>query len=311
MFHHFHDNKLHKQGQGSISKDDFCKLIKFIGRENILDAKEFFNRFKENKLKPKEVCFTFDDGIKCQYDVALPVLEDLNIKSFFFVYSSLLKGTPDMLEVYRYFRMNFFNDIDDFYNQFFKNLDKDLSLFFKDKDKIIDDTKVKFPFYSINDIKFRLVRNEFLTDEEYKTSMFKMFDEKNFNHKKFYEILFLNSKHLKKIKELGHLIGLHSHTHPTLLERLSYDEQLNQYQNNISILSDVLKINKTDIKYMSHPNGSYNKDTIKILTDLGIELGFKQIMTIEPEKGMTKINNSFLEIARQDHAAIIKMMSDA
>ena len=39
MFHNFHDNKLHKQGQGSISKDEFCKLIKFIGRENILDAK--------------------------------------------------------------------------------------------------------------------------------------------------------------------------------------------------------------------------------------------------------------------------------
>ena len=105
------------------------------------------------------------------------------------------------------------------------------------------------------------------------------------------------------------MIGLHSHTHPTLLENLSYDEQLNQYQNNISILSEILKINKTDIKYMSHPNGSYNKNTIKILTDLGIELGFKQIMTIEPERGMTKINNSFLEIARQDHATIIKMMN--
>ena len=311
MFHHFHDNKLHKQGQGSISKDDFCKLIKFIGRENILDAKEFYNRFKENKLKPKEVCFTFDDGIKCQYDVALPVLEDLNIKSFFFVYSSLLNENPDMLEVYRYFRMNFFDDINDFYNQFFKNLDKDLSLFFKDKDKIIDDTKEKFSVYSINDIKFRLVRDRLLTSEEYKTNMFRMFDEKNFNHKKFYEILFLNSEHLKKIKELGHLIGLHSHTHPTLLKSLSYDEQLKQYQNNISILSEILKINKTDIKYMAHPCGSYNKDTIKILTDLGIKLGFKEVMTIEPEKGMTKINNSFLEIARQDHAAIIKMMSDA
>ena len=309
MFHHFHDNKLHKQGQGSISKDDFYELIKFIGHENILGAEEFFNRFKENKLKPKEVCFTFDDGIRCQYDVALPVLEDLNIKSFFFVYSSLLKENPDMLEVYRYFRMNFFDDINDFYNQFFKNLDKDLSLFFKDKDKIIDDTKEKFPHYSINDIKFRLVRDRLLTGEEYKTTMFRMFDEKNFNHKKFYEILFLNSEHLKKIKELGHLIGLHSHTHPTLLESLSYDEQLNQYQNNISILSEALKINKTDIKYMAHPNGSYNKDTIKILTDLGIELGFKQIMTIEPEKGMTKINNSFLEIARQDHATITKMMN--
>ena len=54
---------------------------------------------------------------------------------------------------------------------------------------------------------------------------------------------------------------------------------------------------------------SYNKDTIKILTDLGIELGFKQIITIEPEKGMKSINNSFLEIARQDHAGIIKKMN--
>jgi len=102
MFHHFHDDKLHKPGQGSIGKDDFYELIKFIGRENILDAEEFFNRFKEKKLRPKEVCFTFDDGIRGQHDVALPVLEDLNIKSFFFVYSSLLKGTPDMLEVFRF-----------------------------------------------------------------------------------------------------------------------------------------------------------------------------------------------------------------
>ena len=32
-------------------------------------------------------------------------------------------------------------------------------------------------------------------------------------------------------------------------------------------------------------------------------------MTIEPEKGMKKINNSFLEIAREDHAKIMKMMN--
>ena len=139
--------------------------------------------------------------------------------------------------------------------------------------------------------------------------MFKMFSEKKFNFKNYYEILFLNSKHLKKMKELGHLIGLHSHSHPHSLETLSYDEQLNEYQNNISILSDLLKVNQSEIKYMSHPNGSYNQNTIKILTDLGIELGFKQIMIIEPEKGIKKINNSFLEIARQDHAGIIKMMN--
>ena len=59
---------------------------------------------------------------------------------------------------------------------------------------------------------------------------------------------------------------------------------------------------------MAHPCGSYNNDTLKILNELGIELGFKQIMTIESEKGMKKINNSHLEIAREDHTNIIKRM---
>ena len=57
---------------------------------------------------------------------------------------------------------------------------------------------------------------------------------------------------------------------------------------------------------MSHPCGSYNEDTLQILKELGIELGFKQVMTIEREKGMKKINNSFLEIAREDHTNILK-----
>ena len=81
MFHHFHDGKIHKKGQGSISKDEFCKLINFIGRSNILDANIFFEKFKDKKLKPREVCFTFDDSIKCQIDIALPVLEDFKIKN--------------------------------------------------------------------------------------------------------------------------------------------------------------------------------------------------------------------------------------
>ena len=80
MFHHFHDNKIHKGGQGSINQDDFYKLINFVGRKNILDADEFFKRFKDNKLTEKNLCLTFDDGIKSQFDVALPVLEDLKMK---------------------------------------------------------------------------------------------------------------------------------------------------------------------------------------------------------------------------------------
>ena len=42
MFHHFHDAKLHLPSQGSIDKDQFYNLIKFIGQKNILNAEEYF-----------------------------------------------------------------------------------------------------------------------------------------------------------------------------------------------------------------------------------------------------------------------------
>ena len=309
MFHHFHDDGIHTKGQGSIDKDDFYKMINFIGRNNILDADIFFEKFKNNKLKEKEVCLTFDDGIKCQIDVALPILEELKIKSFFFVYTSMFEGKPDNLEIFRYFRMNYFNNVDEFYNSFYQVLDKDLKTFFEDNNDKIKATKIKFPHYSIEDIKFRLVRDIFLTKSQYEETMLLMFKEKQFNYKDFFKKLFFQKDDLKTLDSLGHLVGLHSHNHPTLLEKLNYDEQKDEYEKCLSSISNILDKPKNEIKYMSHPCGSYNKDTFEILMELGIELGFKQIMTIEPEKGMKKINNSFLEIARQDQAEIYKRMN--
>ena len=309
MFHHFHDDGIHTKGQGSIDKDDFYKMINFIGRNNILDADIFFEKFKNNKLKEKEVCLTFDDAIKCQIDVALPVLEELKIKSFFFVYTSIFEGKPDNLEIFRYFRMNYFNNVDEFYNSFYQVLDKDLKTFFEDNNDKIKATKIKFPHYSIEDIKFRLVRDIFLTKSQYEETMLLMFKEKQFNYKDFFKKLFFQKDDLIRLDSLGHLVGLHSHNHPTLLEKLNYDEQKDEYEKCLSSISNILDKPKNEIKYMSHPCGSYNKDTFEILKELGIELGFKQIMTIEPEKGMKKINNSFLEIARQDHAEIYKIMN--
>jgi len=309
MFHHFHDDGIHTKTQGSIDKDDFYKMINFIGRNNILDADIFFEKLKNKKLKETEVCITFDDALKCQIDIALPVLEELKIKSFFFVYTSVFEEKPDNLEIFRYFRVNYFKDINEFYNSFYKVLDKDLKNFFDENNDKIRYTKDKHPFYSIEDIKFRLVRDNFLNKTKYEEIMFLMIKEKNFNYKETYKKLFFQKDDLKKLDNLGHLVGLHSHNHPTLLEKLNYDEQKNEYEKCLSSISNILDKTKNEIKYMSHPCGSYNNETLEILKELGVELGFKQIMTIEPEKGIKKLNNSFLEIARQDHARIYQSMN--
>ena len=309
MFHHFHDEKVHSKCQGSISKDDFYSIIKFIGKKNIIDADEFFVRFKENKLSKNDVCLTFDDGIKCQIDIALPILEDLKIKSFFFLSSSMFTSKPDLLEIYRYFRVNYFENIDEFYTEFYKVLDMQLDNFFESNTKNIKHMMITSPFYSLNDTKFRVVRDDLLSKEKYEDTMSLMFKEKKFIPNKYFKNLFLENDDLIKLHLLGHLIGLHSHTHHTSIEKLSYESQKEEYKKNMNIFSEILKIQKSEIKFMSHPSGSYNNDTLEILKSLGIELGFKHIMTIEVKRGMKKINNSSLEIARQDHATIIKMLN--
>lgn len=185
MFHHFHDGKTHKKGQGSISKNQLYKLINYIGKKNILDADIFLEKFKKKKLKNNEVCLTFDDAIKSQIDVALPIIEELKIKCFFFVYTSIFEGKPYYLEVYRYFRENFYNDINDFYYDFNKLLNKKSDNFLKKEILNIKRIKKKFPFYSFEDIKFRLLRDNFLNKRDYQMIMSKLMKNKNFVPKKF------------------------------------------------------------------------------------------------------------------------------
>ena len=308
MFHHFHDRDKHKKSQGSISKDEFYKLIKYIGRENIINADLFYQKLKENKLSKHEVCFTFDDSVKCQMDVALPVLEDLKIKSFFFIYSSIFEYRSNNLEVYRFFRTNFFKNMEEFYQFFYQFVDKDLSFFFKEKENILKEKKMKFPHYSYEDLKFRMVRDHFFDKKEYDNIMKNLMKEKNFKPELAYADLFLNKSDILNLNNLGHTIGLHTHNHPMTLEKLDKESQKFEYEKNLQVLSELLGKKKDEFKSMSHPCGSYNEETLKILKELGVEIGFKQIMKIEKERGMKKINNSHLEIARQDHAEIIHRM---
>ena len=81
---------------------------------------------------------------------------------------------PGNLEVFRYFRMNYFNDVDEFYNSFYKILNKNLDDFFNQNKEKIKEKKSKHPMHSIEDIKFRLVRDVFLSKTNYEDTMFLM-----------------------------------------------------------------------------------------------------------------------------------------
>ena len=132
MFHHFHGKEFPKV-QGSISQKEFLKILSNLKKKKkILNPVEYFNKINNKKISNNEVCITFDDAIKSQVKLILPILDKLNIKAFFFVYTSLFKGEPDNLEYYRDFRCMYYKNLKIFYKDFYKILEK----FFPNKNKM-------------------------------------------------------------------------------------------------------------------------------------------------------------------------------
>lgn len=306
MFHHFHDKYNFKKSQGSISANQFKKIIKFIGKKNIISPNDFLDLVNKKKLKKKYCCITFDDSLKCQFKIALPVLEEFKIKAFFFIFSNSFSNNPDLVEVYRFFRTNYFKNIEDFYISYFDILyqlysEEKITHFLKSKEKIFNVSKKLYPFYSSEDINFRIIRSYFLDQNKYKKIMLEMFKQKNFEYKKIFKKLFMSKNEIMKIHKLDHKIGLHTHSHKVNFKSLEYNAQLKEYKLNKKILENIIKVK---IDSMSHPLGSYNKNTLKILDSLNIKLGFRDNM--RKSNFMKKTNNTNFEIAREDHVNILK-----
>ena len=304
MFHHFHDGRKFFKTTGSIQKDDFYKIIKFFGKKNIISPAEFYTKYKKNKINKNEICLTFDDGLKSQFKIAFPIMQDLNIKGFFFIPSSIFENKTNMLETVRYFKENFYKSINDYYDDFYLELKKitDFNIIkSKLKKNQIKFTflKKKFNFYSIEDIKYRFVRDFLISKKNFEKANRALFKKKKFNYKKIHTNFFMTKKDIKILSNNYNDIGLHSHSHPTNISNLSYNQQLSEYRKNKNILEKI--INKK-IKSMSHPCGKYNLDTLKILNLLKIKNAF---LPDKNKKFSSNILNHSYLIPREDHANLI------
>lgn len=305
MLHHFY-NERHPQGQGSISQKDLEKILNFIGVHRILKPSEWLERLEKNKLNKGHLCLTFDDALLCQFEVALPVLEKYKLKAFWFVYSNVFEGHPEKMEIYRFFRVKLFQNIDDFYNIFFRKVFD--SQFSKRVKEVLDEKKIEkqigyYRFYSVNDVKFRLIRDRALRKQDYESIMDTIILEYGLSMQNLSEGLWMSNDHLKHLSDNGYFVGLHSYSHPTVLAELSYQEQFEEYKRNYLHIKRVTGSNPVA---MSHPCNSYNEDTIEILKHFGIRCGFRSSMF--PKQVGGGLNSNRFEIARQDHANIMAII---
>ena len=72
MFHRFHQEK---QYGGSISPQNLENIINLVDIRRIVTPDEWIDKCINNSLDDKDICLTFDDCLKSQYQIALPILQ--------------------------------------------------------------------------------------------------------------------------------------------------------------------------------------------------------------------------------------------
>ena len=300
MFHHFHSAD-HKRRPGSISAEDFELMIDYLQQQfTILHPEDFFVEAAKGNTNNPYIVLTFDDALLSQFDIALPVLESRGIKGIFSVYSSVFTGNPDALEIFAAFRNSAFESFDEFFLVFERQVRSEVSdNFGVGQPDYPEGYLADFPFYSENERRFRFLRDEILGPGPYATLMWGLIHaETHFNLEEEISSLWMETDSVRRIKSLGHTIGMHSHSHPTRMDLLSRAAQQEEYDKNFSWIHENLKL---EPKVVAHPCGRYSRETLEILSGLGAKFGFRSSRT-EGEFG------TLLEIPREDHANIYRAM---
>ena len=297
MFHSFHD-KYNFKSQGSINDQQLEDIIHLVGVKNILSCDEVLNL----KILPKnKVCFTFDDSLSSQFKVAKKILDKYQIKAFFFVYTCNFTKEKNYIEVFKYFRHEYFESINSFYEAFYKklfhkfNIDKDNEIFLKKE--ILKKWQTLYKSHTLFDLEFRIIRDHVITHHQYEIIMFEMLKEKNIDYLNLPQKLQMKKKNLINLSNEGHQIGLHTHYHYTNFAQQTKFFQNNDLKKNFDILKEIINVSPKSIAY---PCGSYNKNILQFTKDLGIKIGFKDHML-----GHSKLQNLYL-INRQNHSNIIR-----
>lgn len=271
-------------------------IDRFAADGGIPPAAEWARKVESGALGRGEACLTFDDALRSQFDVALPILRRRGLTAFWFVQSGVLTGEAALLEAFRRFRNEYFPSMQEFYDSFYARALASATgaTARRINAAIPGDYLREFRFYTAEDRRFRYIRDGILQPQEYVDIMKDLMRSMGTSVEECSHALLLDSACLKTLESEGHVIGLHSHSHPTCLADLPRDAQRFEYETNYEVLREIL----VEPPFaMSHPCNSYSADTLEILRNLGIRIGFRSNMAMAPY--------SSLEIPRHDSADLL------
>ncbi len=273
-FHYFHDDE-HIPCQGSFSKSQFDKILDNIQKDyTLISPHQCLERLEKGIFTDEYAAISFDCGLKSQFDIARPVLNERGVTAFWFLYTLSLKE-PVKIEKYHHFRFYCYKSIEDFYNEYIAvvNTLYGIETIAAAENEILETNFLGWSsYYTSQDKLYKYLRDHVLGCQRHDAVMARLIKNKKYNINEHKAKLFLTRENIETLYSTGNVIGLHTHTHPNDIGSMSPADQRIEYQTNKEILESIIT---EPVIVMSHPCNSYNDSTIQVLKDLGIKFGFR------------------------------------
>lgn len=301
-FHYFGDEDRYKRGIFPISGEHFSNQINLLAQNFSFISQNDLVMAVEGKCSlPENSCLiTFDDGLRCQYDIAFPILKQRGIPAVFFVgsYPYLERKTCLVHKIHHVLANYSTNEVIKLINGFIQK-DKSQESFTEIIEKIKVESQQKYRYDEPTAASIKMVFN---TSRVFNLKIRERIISRLFlnlvtDEKQFTDQLYLDKKQLIYLFDHG-MLGLHSHSHKSLASLP-----------NIQIEKD-LKINKSAIENLvsgkivgvSFPYGGkpdVNSKVLAVCQKIGFKLGF----TMERAFNLTLANP--LMFARLDTNDVI------
>lgn len=241
----------------------FEKTIKYLNNNyHIISLKDYDNMINQNiKVSNNCVMLTFDDGTTDHFQYVYPILKKYHCSGLFFVSSCI--DTKKMLDIQIIHQLLEFNKIEILLNDLKEQLNNyniDINVY--NVNKTLDSNRIAL-FKQLLQYKLPLQLRKKLLNYFSKKYNVSLDVEKNY----------ITLEEMRIMKRHNMFFGIHTITHPRL-ELLSKDLQKFEIYSNMNYLITNKLIEK-DLCSIAFPYGSYNSDTIDIMSDLNIKYGFK------------------------------------
>jgi peptidoglycan/xylan/chitin deacetylase (PgdA/CDA1 family) len=303
MFHRFQSSRVSSTMQGTLTAEDLDRVLRYVGIERILSADEWMIRLGEARLEPGDLCVTFDDGLRSQVDHALPVLDAHGIRAFWFVYTCVFEGQFVKSEIYSQVADRI-GGMAAMTGEFLGRCPVELLALLRTPSYAAYAAGMRAiaPFYSEQDLEYRFLRNNPASQSLVETLMDQVVEALGFDPEEIAAALWIDPDDVRALAASGHIVGLHSYSHPYAIGTMDAAAQHKEYHRNAEDLAALIG---TAPASMSHPLDSYNQDSLSVLRELGIRCGFRANMSTVPRVAGTP---SVLELPREDASTLLSRL---